>query len=182
VDQTSTVQPKPSRRKSTYRFDGRYGQSPATLAQAIALQLHAARDQFGGVNEMIGELMGADATTVYAWGRRGELGRYAWTAAGIEAVCRTTGGAHVLAFLARIGAEAPTVTGCHHAALRQLADRNRSLAGLVAQAADDLSPDDDTPGRFDPGELARLHAALAEESAGLTSLVLLVEKLLQEAA
>lgn len=173
----TTVHPRPARRIDRPVFDA----APGNLPAALVADLRAARRTHTGINELVGELLDVDAMTVYARSRRAELGRYAWTPAGMEAVVRATGGAHTLAYLARIGAKAPTVRGCHHAALRELAERNRSMAGLIAQAADDLSPDDDTPGRFDAGELARLHAALAEESAHLTGLCLLVEKLMREA-
>jgi hypothetical protein len=85
------------------RCEGLAEEPPATLAEALELDLREARGRWDGLYEEIGATCGVKAKTVYSWHERAHV----WKDEEIRAVVKTTGGRWTRALLERLGAAAP---------------------------------------------------------------------------
>jgi hypothetical protein len=148
------------------RCEGLAEEPPATLAEALELDLREARGRWDGLYEEIGATCGVKAKTVYSWHERAHV----WKDEEIRAVVKTTGGRWTRALLERLGAAAPGEAIEQGDVPCRLAEILEQVARVNGQVVRDLAPGDDTPGELDRRELRLARAQVASAIAALTSL------------
>jgi len=155
---SQTVQPRASR-KNTIIFD----ETVKSLADAARKDFRQACKNFSGIPEALADVLGIKPLSSYT----NQRDTYQWTPERLEAVVQVTGGANVLAYLARLAARAQVLSDDHHAVAADAARVVQDAAAVNAQVAEDLAPDDDTPNRIDGDERLRLLQMLENTAADI---------------
>jgi hypothetical protein len=149
--------------------------TPDDLADALRMDLREARKRLTGVNEKIAEMLGIEAGSVYKWTANDRTDMQ-WTPQRIEAVIKTTGGVHTLAYMHRLAASS-AATRCGGDLRVRLSELVRETAEINTQVAADLDESDKTPGVIDAQERVQLLAMIEAVEADLASIRSQVESM-----